>query len=103
MRGDHACDRYLKEEGDMLIFGCINPFCCHGSLGLPNHIKIPKETKTVSMKVLSHKDRYLELELTVKKQSGSHKIGDKITLKCHDDLYSCKLEYEKLFPKETTS
>lgn len=100
MTEDHAHDRYLKEERDMLIFGCINPFCCHGSLGLPNQLKIPKETKTVSTKVLSHKGRYLELELTVKKQSGSHKKGDVIIFTSPDDLWSCKLRFEKLFPKD---
>lgn len=103
MPEDHAHDRYLREEEGMLIFGCINPFCCHGSVGLPNQIKIPKETYNVRLKVLSHKDRFLELEVTLKKESGSHKIGDKVTLKCHDDLCSCKIQFEKSFPKETTA
>lgn len=97
MNEDHNHDRYLREEKDVLIFGCINPFCCHGNFGLPNHWKIPKETKAVKMKVVSHKNRYLELELTLKKQIREHKSGAIVVIECADNLWACKIEFNKLF------
>ena len=75
--------RFIQDEEHAFIFGCINPFCGHGSPALPNRYKIPKETNQIMMKLLSHRDRKLEIEVTIKENGG------KVILVCDDNLKSC--------------
>lgn len=91
---DHEHDRFLMVRDDFFIFGCINPFCGHGDPPLPNSHKIPNETKKVTMKLLSHKDRKLEIEVTVKKNSN------KTILACDDNLEACRDAFERIIMQE---
>lgn len=88
---DHEHDRFLYEREGFLHFGCVNPFCGHGNPALPRHYKIPLETKELSIKLLSHKDRKVELGLTRKDN------GDQIVLTAGDSLEECKEAFDQLF------
>ena len=87
----HEHDRFLYERDSFLHFGCVNPFCGHGNPALPNHYRIPLETKELSMRLLSHKDRKVELELTRKDNGGQ------IVLTAGDSLEECKKAFEQIF------
>ena len=62
----HEHDRFLGERDGALHFGCTNPFCGHGNPALPNHYKIPLDSKDVTMELLSHKGGELKIEVTPK-------------------------------------
>jgi len=87
----HEHDRFLYEKDGALHFGCVNPFCGHGHPALPNHYRIPLETKELSMRLLSHKDRKVELELTRKDNGGQ------VVLAAGDSLEECKEAFDQLF------
>ena len=103
MNGDHEHDRFLRVEDSNLVFGCINPFCCHGNVGLPNVVRIPMETRTVSIKVVSHKDRHLKLEVTLKEQVGDNVKGKMFTLDFADNLWECKVRFGKFLERLKTN
>lgn len=94
---DHEHDRYLYEKDGSLHFGCINPFCGHGDPALPNHYQVPMETDTMALQVISHQDRKLTLEATIKETKGEFKEGQKVTLVADDNLEACKVEFDKIF------
>lgn len=94
---DHEHDRYLYEEDEKLHFGCINPFCGHGDPALPNHYRVPMETDTMVLQVVSHQDRKLTLEATIKVDRGKYKTDQKVTIVADDNLEVCKEEFDKIF------
>ena len=91
---DHEHDRFLYEKDSFLHFGCVNPFCGHGNPALPHHYKIPLETKELSMKLLSHKDRRVEMQLTGKDSGGQ------TVLTAGDSLEECKEAFDRLRNEE---
>lgn len=104
MNGDFEHNRLLFVKDGNMHFGCINPFCCHGSVGLPNHWEIPLETKSIRIVVLSHSNRILCFEISMKQDVGKHKAGKTVRLTCADNLFACQSIFKNLFAgKETTS
>lgn len=91
MTENHAHDRYLYQKDGFLHFGCINPFCGHGDPALPHHYKVPLELKELSVRLLSHKDRKLKLEITRKDTGGQ------AFLTAGDSLAECKEVFDQLF------
>lgn len=104
MLGSAAHSRFLAVSDGFLQFGCINPFCGHGSPALPKHWSIPLETNSVKISVVSHKDRLVIFKVFMKQAVGKHKIGETVELSCADDLVACKTAFADLLAgKETTS
>ena len=87
----HEHDRFLYERDGALRFGCINPFCGHGNPRLPNHQKIPLDSKDVTMKLLSHGEGELKIEITPKDSSYNSAI-----LTSEDNLEACSEAYRNL-------
>lgn len=94
---DYEHDRYLYEKDGFLHFGCINPFCGHGDPALPKHYKIHMEIPAMSLKVVSHQDRKLIIEATLKRDGDSFKAGTKVTIEADDNLDSCKEAFDRIF------
>lgn len=91
MSSDHEHDRFLYKKDGFLHFGCINPFCGHGDPALPQHFEIPLNSKDVTMKLLTHKDRRLRIEVTPKEAGWKPAI-----LECEDNLEACNEGFRKL-------
>ena len=90
----HEHDRFLGEREDALHFGCVNPFCGHGNPALPNHYKVPLESKDVTMKLLSHENDLLKIEVTPKDPQYGPAI-----LECEDNFEACGQAFGQLsFP-----
>ncbi len=87
----HEHDRFLYEDDGALHFGCINPFCGHGSPALPYHQKVPLNSKDVTMKLLSHKGGELKIEVTPKDTQYQSAI-----LTAEDNLEACAGGFKKL-------
>ena len=87
---DHEHDRFLSEEHTMFIFGCINPFCGHGSPALPKRYKIPKETNEVKLKLLSHLNRKVTMGVTIKE------TGKRVVFECDDNLVACSKAFASI-------
>ncbi len=87
----HEHDRFLGEREGALHFGCVNPFCGHGNPALPNHHKIPLDSKDVTMKLLSHENGKMRVEVTPKDQQYSPTI-----LECEDNLEACGQAFGQL-------
>lgn len=91
MAESHEHDRFLYERDGYLHFGCVNPFCGHGDPALPNHFTVPLETKGLSMRLLSHTDRKVELQITRKDN------GAQVVLSAGDSLKECEEAFAQLF------
>lgn len=87
----HEHDRFLFEKDGALHFGCINPFCGHGNPALPNHQKIPLDSKDVTMKLVSHEGREIKIEVTPK-----NTCYDSVILTTEDNLEACAEAFENL-------
>lgn len=94
---DYEHDRFLYESDGNLHFGCVNPFCGHGNPALPNHYKVPIETDTMTLRLVSHENRKVTLEATIKVDRGDFKAGQKVTLEAADNLEACKKEFDRVF------
>ncbi len=97
---DHKHDRFLYEKDDQLHYGCINPFCGHGNPALPNHWAVPMETDVVSLRLVSHKDREIVLEITWKRDFLGHHTGEIMPVSMPDNLEASKAEFDKIFHPE---
>lgn len=89
----HEHDRFLGESDGALHFGCINPFCGHGDPALPNHYKIPLDSNDVTMKLLSHKEGGLEIEITARE------TGKTATMVVDDNLEACSEGFRNITAK----
>lgn len=87
----HAHDRYLYEMEGCLHFGCINPFCGHGDPALPNHYRVPLDSKDVIMRLLTHEQGILTIEVTPKDPQWSA-----ATIICEDNLEACSVAFRSL-------
>jgi len=87
----HEHDRFLYEEDGVLHFGCTNPFCGHGNPALPNHYKIPLDSKDLTMKLLSHQGGELKIEITPKDTQYQPVI-----LTAEDNLEACAESFRNL-------
>lgn len=104
MVGKFEHSRFLSVNDGFLQFGCINPFCGHGNPALPRHWSIPLETKSITISVVSHKDRLVTFAVFLKKSVRKHEAGETVELICADNLVACKTAFAELFAgKETTS
>ncbi len=99
MNTDHEHDRFLYEKDGNLHYGCINPFCGHGDPALPNRWKVPTETDCVKMRIISHEERKIFVELTWKIDHLGHKEGETQLITMPDNLEDDKAEFAKLFQK----
>ncbi len=96
---DHEHDRFLYEKDGFLHFGCLNPFCGHGNPALPFHHKIPLDSEDVTMKLVSHRDRKMQVEVTPKDPQYGPTI-----LECEDNLEACGQAFGELhFPPKQPS
>lgn len=94
---DHAHDRFLFVKDGEMHFGCINPFCMHGNFGLPAHYKLPMDIPAMTLKLLSHKDRKVTFEVTLKSDASKFKSGTTTTLTADDNLEACKAKFDEVF------
>lgn len=99
MDDDHKHDRFLYEKDVKLHYGCINPFCGHGNPALPNHWTVPMETDVVKLRVVSHEDRKLTLELTWKVDHLKHHQGEITAIVMPDNLEDNKKMFNEIFQK----
>jgi len=97
---DHEHDRFLLEKEGKLIYGCVNPFCGHGDPALPHRWGVPMESDVVKLRVVSHKDRMLTLELTWKVDHLGHNKGEVMQVTIPDNLEDNKAEFNKIFHPE---
>ena len=88
---------FLGQRDGALYFGCRNPFCGHGNPALPNHWKIPYDTKDMTLKLISHEKGKVSFEVTPKKTAGKFQAGEPITVVADDNLPACKEEFDKIF------
>ena len=95
----HEHDRFLGEYEGALHFGCVNPFCGHGNPALPFHKKIPLDSEDVTMKLLSHENGMMKVEM--KPQDPEY---GSVILECEDNLAACGEAFGKLaFPEKEHS
>lgn len=95
--------RFLMVKDGAMHFGCINPFCGHGSPAMPHHWEIPLETKSIKIGVVSHNNRLVCFIVYLKKDVGKHKAKETVKLTCADNLDACKSVFNDLYAgKETT-
>lgn len=100
MEDNHKHDRFLYEKNGELHYGCINPFCGHGNPALPNHWAVPMETDVVKLRLISHKDRRIALELTWKVDFLEHHKGEVMQVEMPDNLEANKAEFSRIFHSE---
>ena len=77
-----------------LHFGCANPFCGHGDPALPLHYEVPLDNTDMTIKLLSHEDGKLKIEVAPKNSQYPTK-----TIECDDNLEACSNAFEEAFNK----
>ena len=98
---DHECDRFLGTQDGFMIFGCINPFDCHGELGLPHRYKIPLKTQAVNVTVTHDREkRQIHFMIECLADVGKHQKGEKLPIVGPDNLEDSKTLFAKLFQGE---
>lgn len=104
MTDDFEHNRFLFVKDEKMVFGCINPFCRHGNLGLPRHWKIPMITDSVNINIIHHQNRQIAFHICLKKNVGKHKAEETVEITCADNFDACKSAFADLFAgKETTT
>lgn len=94
----HEHDRLLNSKNGKLVFGCINPFCEHGDLDLPNRWEILMETSSVTVSVRHDpKNRIAHFDVYLKTNVGKHYKGKFAQFDCQDDLVSCRTAFHDFF------
>lgn len=87
----HEHDRFLYEGDGALNFGCVNPFCGHGDPALPRRHRIPLDNKDVTMKLLSHENGEMRVEVTPKDPQWQPAV-----MTCQDNLEECSNAFTRL-------
>jgi len=87
----HEHDRFLYEKDGALHFGCVNPFCGHGSPALPKHYCVSLDRKDVVMRLLAHDNGQVRIEVTPKDTQCKPVI-----LTAEDNLEACREAFNRL-------
>ena len=92
----NRCDIFLYEKEGKFHFGCGNPFHLHGNLGLPEHFTIPTETEEVSMKLLSHDNGIVKIEITPKVDKENAVKGEPFIVEAEGNFAALGAEFDRL-------
>lgn len=94
---DDEHNRFLFIRDGYMHFGCINPFCCHGNPGIPNHWELPMDIPEMTITLVLHKDRQVVFSVTLKRDVAKFKKGDSVEIFAADNLSSYAEEFKRIF------